>query len=215
MEAAGSLITAFVEAGVSDGGDDADGADGVKAPAVVVSTWGGESSSMGSVGVALRGNVGVEGGWSELVFGVLSGVVACRAADGREAWADSDSGERDSSFSSSCSRSNSSSFWRRLVFLAGGGCFSGKGGVGGAGGGVGRANGGGSAAAGGSEGAGSSHAVVAARLRLRIRRRRQRRLPATVSVTAGAGMLHKTVKTWHLAAWLMLTLAFRPLATQR
>ncbi len=113
MEAAGSLITAFEEAGVSDGGDDADedadGADGVTAPAVVVSTWGGESSSIGSVGVALRGdtpshgNVGVEGGWSELVFGVDSGVVACRAADGGEAWADSDSGERDSSFSSSCS----------------------------------------------------------------------------------------------------------------
>ncbi len=25
---------------------------------------------------------------------------------------------------------------------------------------------------------------------------------------------NKTVKTWHPAAWLMLTLAFRPLATQ-
>ncbi len=89
MEAAGSLRTAFVEAGVSDGSDDADGADGVAAPAVVVSTWGGESSSMGSVGVALRGDtpshgdVGVEGGWSEFVVGVLSGVVACRAAGRR------------------------------------------------------------------------------------------------------------------------------------
>jgi hypothetical protein len=68
MEAAGSLITAFVEAGVSDGGDDADGADGVTAPAVVVSMWGGGSSSIGGVGVALRGdtpshgNIGVEGG---------------------------------------------------------------------------------------------------------------------------------------------------------
>jgi hypothetical protein len=104
MEAAGSLKTAFVEAGVADGGDDADGAvraadgatfsggdadgDGVAAPAVVVSTWGGESSSMGSVGVALRGDtpshgdVGIEGGWSEFVVGVLSGVVTCRVADG-------------------------------------------------------------------------------------------------------------------------------------
>jgi hypothetical protein len=106
-------------------------------------------------------------------------------------------------------------FRRSLVFLAGGGCVSGEGGVGGAGGGVGRANGGGSAAAGGSNGAGSLHAAVAACPRLHLRRRRRRRLPAVVSVTAGAGMLHETVKTWHPAAWLMLTLAFRPLATQR
>jgi hypothetical protein len=126
MEAAGSLKTAFVEAGVADGGDDADGADGavraadgatfsggdadgdgVAVPAVVVSTLAGESCSMGSVGVALRGDtpshgdVGVEGGWSEFVVGVLSGVVACRVADGGIAWTDSDSSERDSSFSSS------------------------------------------------------------------------------------------------------------------
>jgi hypothetical protein len=62
---------------------------------------------MGSVGVALRGKtpshgeVGIEGGWSEFVVGVLSDVVACRVADGGLAWTDSDSGERDSSFSSS------------------------------------------------------------------------------------------------------------------
>jgi hypothetical protein len=106
MEAAGLLKTAFKEAGVADGGDDAYGADGdgVAAPAVVVSTWGGESSSIGSVGVALRGNtpshsdIGVEGGWSEFVVGVLSGVVVCRVADGGVAWTDSDSSERDSSF---------------------------------------------------------------------------------------------------------------------
>jgi hypothetical protein len=63
--------------------------------------------SVGSMGVVLRGDtpshgdVGVEEGWSEFVVGMLSGVVACRVADGGIAWTDSDSGERDSSFSSS------------------------------------------------------------------------------------------------------------------
>jgi hypothetical protein len=60
------------------------------------------------------------------------------------------------------------------------------------------------------DGADSSHAAVAARPRLR----RWRRLPAALSVMAGAGMLHETVKTWHPAAWLIFMLAFRPLATQ-
>jgi hypothetical protein len=91
-------------------------------------------------------------------------------------------------------------------------------GVGGAWGCVERAGGGRSAAviavtaADGYDGAGSSHTVVAARPCLRQRRRR--RLPAAFSVTAGAGMLHATVRAWHPAPWLIFTLAFRPLATQ-
>jgi hypothetical protein len=38
-----------------------------------------------------------------------------------------------------------------------------------------------------------------------------------VSVTAGvgAGILHVTVSTWHPAAWLKFTQAFKPLAMQR
>jgi hypothetical protein len=36
-----------------------------------------------------------------------------------------------------------------------------------------------------------------------------------VSVTAGTGMLHETVRTWHPAAWLIITQAFKPLAMQR
>jgi hypothetical protein len=58
--------------------------------------------------------------------------------------------------------------------------------------------------------AGASGATVAA-LPLPQRRRWQR-LPDAAEVTAGAGMLHVTVRTWFLAAWLNTTCAFRPLA---
>ncbi len=76
-----------------------------------------------------------------------------------------------------------------------------------------RVGSGGSAAATGGDGsAGSSRAAVAARPHFRLGH--WRRLPAAISVMEGAGMLHETVKTWHPAAWLMFTLAFRPLATQ-
>jgi hypothetical protein len=87
-------------------------------------------------------------------------------------------------------------------------------------GGVERASSGGSppaAATGREDGcAGSSRAAVAARPRLRLRRRRWRRsLPAAVSVMAGTGMLHETVRPWHPVAWLIITRAFKPLAMQR
>ncbi len=36
-----------------------------------------------------------------------------------------------------------------------------------------------------------------------------------VEVLAGAGRLQEIVMTWHPAAWLMTTQAFRPVATQR
>ncbi len=158
---------------------------------------------MSGVGVAWRceadtpshSDVGIQVGGSEVV-GVLGGGVTCRVADG--GIAGTDSGERISSFSSSWSRSSSTLFRRRLVFLAGGEWISGEGGGGGAEGGVERVGSGGSAAATGGDGsAGSSHAAVAARPRFRLRQ--WRRLPAAVSVMAGAGMLHETVKTWHLA----------------
>ncbi len=120
--------------------------------------------------------------------------------------------------SSSWSLSNSTSFRRRLVFLAGGvrnSCDGG--GVGDVWGSVERASSGGSppeAATGREEGsAGSSRAAAVARPRLRLQRRR-RRLPAAVSVTAGTGMLQETVRTWHPAAWLIITRAFKPLAMQ-
>jgi hypothetical protein len=133
-------------------------------------------------------------------------------------------GERLSLSSSSWSRSSSSSFRRRLGFLAGGGSVSGEGGGGVAGGGVERAGWGKSATGtaatadivaedGDDDGAGSSHAAVAARPRLC--RRRRWCLPAALSVAAGTGMLHVTVKTWHPAACLIFTLAIRPLAAQR
>jgi hypothetical protein len=235
-EVAGSMRPVSVGAGVADGGDVTDGAvqaaddttfssgdasgDGIAAPAVGDAMWSGESGSVGGVGMTWRGNtpshggVGVEGDWSEDIAGVLGGVVACRVANGGVAGADSNNGERVSSSSSSWSRSNSKSFRQGLVFLAGGGNVSGEGGVGGAGGGVERAGGvrlaaaTAATAADGSDGAGSSHAAVAACLHLHLLRRQH--LPAAFSVTAGAGMLHETVKTWHPAAWL----AFRPMATQ-
>jgi hypothetical protein len=192
----------------------------VAVQAVVDATWSDNSGSVGSVGMAWRGEadtpsqggVGVEGGGTEVVVGVLGGMVAFRVVDGGVA--ETDSGERISLFSSSWSRSSSTSFRHHLVFLASGGWISGEEGVGGAGGSVESAVGRGSAAATGGDGStGSSHTAVAARLHLW--RWHRRRLLAGVSVTAGAGMLHKTVKTWHPAAWLMFTLAFRPLATQR
>ncbi len=146
------------------------------------------------------------------------GGVAAGGVDGL----DCDNGERIISSSSSWSRSSSSSFRRRLGFLAGGGSVSGEGGGGVAGGGVERAGGGKSATGtaataeiiaedGDDDGADSLHAAVAARPRLR----RRRCLPAALSVTAGTGMLHEMVKTWHPAACLIFKLAFRPLATQR
>jgi hypothetical protein len=239
---AGSLRPVSVGAGVDDVGNVADGAvqaadgatfrsgNGIAAPAVVDATWIGESGSLGGVGMTWIGDtpshscVGVEGDWSEEVVGVLGGGTACRVADGSVAGADSNSGERVSSSSSSWSHSSSNLFRRHLVFLAGSGSVSGEGGVGDAGGGVERAGGGRSAAetaataakvADGSDGTDSSHAAVTARLGLRLRQWRQRRLPAALSVTAGAGMLHETVKTWQLAVWLIFKLAFSPLATQR
>jgi hypothetical protein len=65
------------------------------------------------------------------------------------------------------------------------------------------------AATGGDNCAGSSPAGVAARLHLHQRRQHGR---AKVSVVAGAGIMHETVKIWHLAAWLMTTWAFKALA---
>ncbi len=144
-------------------------------------------------------------------------------AAGGVAGPDSDNGERVSSSSSSWSCSNSSLFRRHLDFLAGGVSISGKGGGGDAGGGIERAGGSKSAAetaataakvVEGSNGADFSHVAVAARPRLRLWRWRRQRLPAALSATAGAGVLHETVKTWHPTAWLIFTLAFRPLATQ-
>jgi hypothetical protein len=197
-------------------------------------TFSGESSSVGGAGVAgvmggagvarrgdaeapSHGDADVEGS-GPVTCGMDDGGVAAGGVDGL----DRDNGERVSSSSSSWSRSSSSSFRRRLGFLAGGGSVSGEGGV--AGGGVERVGGGKSAAGtaataeimaedGDDDGADSSHTAVAARPRLC--RRRWRRLLAAVSVTAGTGMLHETVKTWDLAACLIFTLAFRPLATQR
>jgi hypothetical protein len=183
----------------------------------------GVAGAMGCSGVARRGDaeasshgdIGVEG----------SALVACSMDDGGVAACgvdglDRGAGEMFSSSSSSWSQSSSSSFRRRLGFLAGGGSVSGEGGGGVAGGGVERAGWGKSAAGTAAtadilaeDGAGSSHAAVAALPRLR--RRRWRRLPAALSVAAGTGMLHVTVKTWHLAACLIFTLAIRPLATQR
>jgi hypothetical protein len=167
----------------------------------------GVAEAVGGAGVARsgeaeapsHGDVGAEGSRPGVVVGELGGVFACKVA-GVDV-ARTDSGERVSSLSSSWSRSSSASFRRRLDFLAGGGWISGEGGVSGAGGVVGRAGGGGSATAtaaiatGGDDNASSSHTVVAARPHLRLRRR----LPAAVSVTAGAGMVHETVRTWHPA----------------
>jgi hypothetical protein len=204
---------------------------------------GGETGNVGGVsiawamdgaGVARRGdkevssrdNTGVEGS-EPVACGMDDGGVATGGVGGL----DRGVGEMLSSSSSSWSRCNSSSFRWRLGFLAGGGSASGEGGGGVAGGGV--AGGGveiadwgksapGSAATAGivaedgdDDGAGSSHAAVAARPRLRRWRRRRRRLPAVLSVAAGTGMLHVTVKTWHPAACLIFILAIRPLATQR
>jgi hypothetical protein len=66
--------------------------------------------------------------------------------------------------------------------------------------------------------AGASGAAVAAlprpqqrRWRRRRLRRRRWHLHAAAEVTAGAGMLHVTVRTWFPAVWLNTTRAFRPL----
>ncbi len=118
--------------------------------------------------------------------------VTCSEDDGDVARLDRDSGERLSSSTSSWSRSSSSSLRRHLGFLAGGGSVSGVEISG-----VGKSAAGTAATTailaedGDDDGADSSHAAVAARPRLR--RRRRRRLPAALSVTAGAGMLHDTV----------------------
>jgi hypothetical protein len=168
---------------------------------------------MGGVGASGRGEAGkssqddgdVGAEETAVVIGVVGGVEACGIAVCGVAGADS--GERSSSLSSSWSLSSSPSFRRRLVLLAGGVRFSGDEGVGDVWGGVEGAGSGGSppAAVTGREEfcAGSSRAAVVARPRLRLRRRRRRRrLPAAVSVTAGTGMLHETVRTWHPAAWI-------------
>ncbi len=198
---------------------------------------GGETGNVGGVsvawamdgaGVARRGDTKVSSRDDAGVEG--SEPVACNMDDGGVATGgvgglDRGVGEMLSSSSSSWSRSNSSSFRRRLGFLAGGGSASGEGGGGVAGGVVeiadwGRSAPGSAATAGivaedgNDDGAGSSHAAVAARPRLRRERRRRRRLPAVLSVAAGTGMLHVTVKTWHPAACLIFTLAIRPLAMQ-
>ncbi len=222
------------------GGDDegaaADGgsvvADSVQAAGGA--TFSGESGNVGGAGVAgakggagvarrgdaeasSHGDTGVEGS-APVACGMDDSGVAAGGVDGL----DRGNGERLSSSSSSWSRRSSSSFRRRLGFLAGGCSVSGEGGGGVAGGGVEGAGWGKSATGtaattdmvaedGDDDGAGSSHAAVAARLR----RQRRRRLPAAWSVTAGTGMLHETVKTWHPAACLIFTLAIRPLATQR
>jgi hypothetical protein len=162
------------------------------------------SSSLGgtATGGGVSGSVGSAGGPD------MGGArVACSMDDGGVAASsvarlDRDSGERVSSSMSLWSRSSSSSFRRRLGFLAGGGSVSGEGGGDVAGGGVEIAGGGKSAAGtaataaiiaedGDDDGADSSHAAVAACSRLRQRRRW--RLSAALSVTAGAGMLHQTV----------------------
>ncbi len=174
----------------------------------------GVAGAMDGAGVARRGDAeasshGVTGveGCEPVACGMDDGGVADGGVDGL----DRGVGEMLSSSSSMWSRSSSFSFRRRLSFLAGGGSVSGEGGGGVAGGGVEGVDWGMSATEtaatagvvaedGDDDGAGSSHAAVAARPRLRLRRRRRRRLPAVLSVAAGTGMLHVTVKTWHPAA---------------
>ncbi len=208
--------------GVSGGaGSTAGGVDGLSGETGNVGGVG-VAGAMDGAGVARRGDAEAS---SHGVTGVdESEPVACGMDDGGVTAGGVDGvdrgvGEMLSTSSSSWSRSSSSSFRWRLGFLAGGGSVSGEGGV--AGGGVEGAGWGKSATEtaatagivtedGDNDGAGSSHAVVAARLRLR-----RRRLPAVLSVAAGTGMLHVTVKTWHPAACLIFTLAMRPLATQR
>jgi hypothetical protein len=184
-------------------------------------TWSGNSGSVGGVGTSGRGEAGKssqdDGGVgaeeTAVVIGVVGGVVACGVAICGVAGAYS--GERSSSLSSLWSLSNSALFRLRLVLLAGGVRISGDEGVGNVWGGVERANSGGSpptAATGREEGcAGSSRAALAVCPRLRLQRQR---LPAALSVTAGTGMLHETVRTWHPAVWLIITRAFKPLAMQ-
>jgi hypothetical protein len=155
-----------------------------------------------TAGGGVSGNVGSAGGPDMGDAGVTCSVDDGGITAGDVARLDRDSGERVSSSSSSRSQSSSSSLRQRLDFLAGGGSVLGEGGGDVADGGVEIAGGGKSAAGtaataailaedGDDDGADSSHAAVAARPRLR--RRQRWRLPAALSVTVGAGMLHETV----------------------
>jgi hypothetical protein len=132
------------DAGVASGGAADVGADAADVSAGAAragddAAWGGDSGRVGSVGVSGEGEVdvpslgGIEGGETGgetgVDIGVVGGEVPGGVADGVRAddgvtdggVAEADIGERISSFSSSWSRSSSTSFRRRRVFLAGGG----------------------------------------------------------------------------------------------